>query len=186
VAINPNWPLIEDGWAPYWNANGGAPWDRFTEVTGRTMGSGGTQRGRQYELDQVRTGELSTTLANTDGILDPTNTSGPFYGHIAPYQPYRKRAMWPPSINLLSQIMATGGDLGGYAVGSSVYNADIFSDTDPSFSGIVTASATAYQGSNVLQFSVPTGSAVNARICRTMQPAVLPARRTRCRCASGT
>jgi hypothetical protein len=77
VAINPNWPLIEDGWAPYWNANGGAPWDRFTEVTGRTMGSGGTQRGRQYELDQVRTGELSTTLANTDGILDPTNTSGP-------------------------------------------------------------------------------------------------------------
>ncbi|GHB55400.1 hypothetical protein GCM10010331_49030 [Streptomyces xanthochromogenes] len=174
MANNPNWPLIEDGWAPYWNANGGAPWDRFVEVTGRTMGTGGSQRGRQYELDQVRTGELSLTLANTDGVLDPTNSSGPFYGHVAPYQPYRKRAMWPPSINLLSQIMATGGDLGGYAVGANVYNADIFSDTDPTFSGIIVTSATAYQGSNVLQFGVPSGSAVGARICRTMEPAVLP------------
>ncbi|MCT9092838.1 hypothetical protein N4G70_28795 [Streptomyces sp. ASQP_92] len=174
MATNPNWPLIEDGWAPYWNANGGAPWDRFVEVTGRTMGTGGSQRGRQYELDQVRAGELSLTLANTDGVLDPTNTSGPFYGHVAPYQPYRKRAMWPPAINLLSQVMATGGDLGGYAVGANVYNADIFSDTDPTVSGIIVASGTAYQGSNVLQFSVPSGSAVNARICRTMEPAALP------------
>ena len=174
MAINPNWPLIEDGWAPYWNASGGAPWDRFTEVSGRTMGAGGIQRGRQYELDQVRTGELSLTLANTDGALDPTNTSGPFYGHVAPYQPYRKRAMWPPSINLLSQVMATGGDLGGYAVGANVYQADIFSDTDPSFSGVVTASGTAYQGSNVLQFSVPGGSTAPARICDTPQTAALP------------
>ncbi|MGW2861959.1 hypothetical protein [Streptomyces sp. NPDC001205] len=174
MAINPNWPLIEDGWAPYWNASGGAPWDRFTEVTGRTMGAGGTQRGRQYELDQIRSGELSVTLANTDGVLDPTNPSGPFYGHIAPYQPYRKRAMWPPSINLLSQVMATGGDLGGYAVGANVYQADVFSDTDPSGSGVVTASATAFQGSNVIQFTVPSGATASARICDTLQPAALP------------
>jgi hypothetical protein len=174
VAINPNWPLIEEGWGSYWNGSSGAPWDRYTEVTPSTRGRSSIQRGRQYELDQVRSGEYQTTLANNDGSLDPLNTSGPFYGHIAPYQSYRRRAMWPPSVNLLSQIMATGGDLGGYAVGASAFNADIFSDTDGSASAIVTASATAWQGANVLQASVPSGTTASAKICRTPQTAALP------------
>ncbi|MFI5831093.1 hypothetical protein ACIA6C_28230 [Streptomyces sp. NPDC051578] len=171
---NPNWPLIEDGWGAFWTAATPSPADRLVDVTQRTMGSSSIQRGRQYELDQVRTGELSTALANSDGVLDPTNATSPFAGRIAPYQPYRKRAQWPETVNLLSQIMASGGDLGGYAVGSTVFSANISSNTDPSGTGAVTASSTAWQGATVLAFSVPSGSAAPTRICHTLQAAVLP------------
>lgn len=174
MAINPNWPVIEDGWGPYWTATATAPWDRYVELTPGTRGRTGIQRGRQYELDQVRSGELSTTVKNGDGSLDPQNSAGPYYGHIAPYQPWRKRAMWPPSINILSQVMATGGDLGGYAVGTNLYGADVFSLTDPAFAPTVTASGTAWQGSNVLQASVPSGTGSSVAICYTLQPAALP------------
>lgn len=170
---NQNWPLIEDGWGPYWNASSVVT-GRFTEITPRTRGASGIQRGRQYELDQVRSGELTTALANTDGALDPTNASGPFAGNVAPYQPYRRRAQWPATVNVASQLMATGGDLGGIAAGGSTYSADVFSDTDPSFGGTVTASGTAWQGATVLQFSVPNATAANARIFHTPQPAALP------------
>lgn len=171
---NPNWPLIEDGWGAFWTAATPSPMDRFVDVTLRTMGSSSIQRGRQYELDQVRTGELSTALANTDGILDPTNATSPFAGRIAPYQPYRKRAQWPETVNLLSQVMASGGDLGGYGVGSTVFAANISSNTDPSGTATVTASGTAWQGANVLAVSVPSGSTVPTRICHTLQAAALP------------
>ncbi|MFB6805490.1 hypothetical protein [Streptomyces sp. NPDC056387] len=170
---NPFWPLIEDAWGPYWNASSNVA-GRFSEVTPRTLGGSGIQRGRQYELDQVRAGELSTTLTNTDGALDPTNPSGPYAGNIAPYQPYRKRAQWPPTANLVSQVMATGGDLGGFAVGASLSSADVLSDTDASGTGTVASSASAWQGATVLQFTVPNASAVNARVFHTYQPAVLP------------
>ncbi|MEV5944454.1 hypothetical protein, partial [Streptomyces sp. NPDC051994] len=174
MAINNNWPLIEDGWGAFWTATATAPWDRYVELTPGTRGQTGIQRGRQYELDQVRAGELSTTVKNTDGSLDPLNTAGPYYGHISPYQPWRKRAMWPPSINILSQVMATGGDLGGYAVGTNLFNADVFSLTDPVFAPTITASATAWQGSTVLQASVPSGTGSPVLICYTLQPAALP------------
>ncbi|MFD7016144.1 hypothetical protein [Streptomyces sp. NPDC059928] len=174
MAINPNWPVIEDGWGSYWTATASAPWDRYVELTPGTRGRTGIQRGRQYELDQVRAAELSTTVKNGDGSLDPLNTSGPYYGHIAPYQPWRKRAMWPPSINILSQVMATGGDLGGYAVGTSLYGADVFSLTDPGSAPTITASGTAWQGANVLQCSVPSGTGSPVLICYTLQPAALP------------
>lgn len=173
-SANPGWPLIEDGWGPYWNAGSGNPGDRFTEVTPRTIGPSGINRGRQYELDQVRAGELSLTLANTDGTLDPTNASSPFAGHIAPYQPYRKRAQWPPTLNLLSQVAATGGDLGGYAPGSGLTAADIFSDCDPSATATVTTSPSAWMGATVLQCSVPSGTTAPSRIAHTPQAAVLP------------
>ncbi|MFJ2399863.1 hypothetical protein ACIOUE_01065 [Streptomyces xanthochromogenes] len=176
MAINPNWPVIEDGWGPYWTTTAVSPWDRFVEVTPRTLGRTGIQRGRQYELDQVRAGEVSATLGNTDGALDPLNTAGPYYGHVAPYQPYRKRAMWPPSANISNRALATGGDLGGYAVGATLRDsvAVVFSDTDPTGTGTVTASATAWQGSNVVQFSVPSSTTAPTKICRSPQPAVLP------------
>lgn len=175
MALNANWPVLEEAWGPYWNASTAlTPLDRFTEVTPATTSKSDSKRGRQYELDQIQPGTASTILSNTTGALDPANTGGPFYGHIQPFQPVRRRAMWPPSINLLSQVMATGGDLGGYAAGSSVTNANVFSDTDPTGSGVVAASATAYQGANVLQFSVPSGSAVGARICATAEPAAQP------------
>lgn len=177
MALNPNWPVIEDCWAPFWNCNGGdSPLDHYVEVTDLTRGSNGISRGRQYELDQVRAGEYSVALANTTGNLDPTNTAGPWFGHILPYQPYRKRAQWPPTINLLSQVQATGGDLGGFPLGAiNAGNAgpSIFTQTDPA-TGQIVASGTAWQGSNVLQFSVPSTIAAPTYICYTPQPGVVP------------
>lgn len=171
---NLNWPRIEDGWGPFWGANNGnLPLDRYTEVSDRTRSSVGVQRGRQYETDQVRSGEASLRLANTDAALDPVNASGPWYGHIAPYQPYRRRAQWPPTRNVLDQVMATGGDLGGFS-GTIVAGAtDIFSNTDSS-NGSFTASATAWQGGTVMQFAVPSGTVAPTRICHTPRWSPIP------------
>lgn len=174
---NPNWPVIEDGWAPFWNCNGGdSPLDRYVDVTDRTRGSNGTQRGKQYELDQVQSGTYSVTLANTDGVLDPTNAAGPYAGHILPYQPYRKRAQWPPTINLLTQVQATAGDLGGQPLGAingGNSGPSIFTATDSGGGQFVT-SATAWQGSTVMQFQVPASTATGEVICYTPQVDVLP------------
>ncbi|MGA5135036.1 hypothetical protein ACPCTO_35155 [Streptomyces olivoreticuli] len=161
MPINPTWPAVAEDWAPYWNCAGGdSPLDRYVEVTPRTRGRTSVQRGRQYELDQIRSGEYQVTLANTDGALDPLNSSGPWAGHIMAYQPYRKRAQWPPTANLLTQVQATGGDLGGCSTGPldiSGSGQDIFSLTDPSGGGQIVADATAWQGSRVLAFQVPNG-----------------------------
>ncbi|MFE9448262.1 hypothetical protein [Streptomyces sp. NPDC006739] len=174
---NLNWPLVEDGWAPYWNANAGTmPLDRYVEVTDRTRGTVTVSRGRQYELDQVRAGEAQLTLANTDAALDPSNSSGPWAGHIQPYQPYRRRAQWPPTRNLLDQVAATGGDLGGYALGTipqSAAGPAIFSTTDSS-GGSFVSSTSAWQGGTVIQASVPSGSATGARPCHTPRWSVIP------------
>lgn len=171
---NPAWPLVEDAWGAFWGANSGSfPLDRFVEVTDRTRQTVSVSRGRQYELDQVRSGEASMTLANTDAALDPVNTSGPWYGHIAPYQPYRRRAQWPATRNLFDQVQATGGDLGGYAAGAMPDAVDIYSDTD-SGDGTITASATAWQGASVFQFAVPNATAVNQRIFHTPRFSVIP------------
>ncbi|MEV7034641.1 hypothetical protein AB0N99_30970 [Streptomyces sp. NPDC093272] len=174
---NPNWPQIDDGWGAFWNANAGTqPLDRYIDVADRTRGTVTISRGRQYELDQVRSGEASVTLANPDAQLDPTNAGGQWYGHIAPYQPYRRRAQWPPSRNLLDQVMATGGDLGGYSLGAiprGSGGACIFSITDSS-GGSFVSSATAWQGGTVMQFAVPSGTAGGTRILYTPRWSVLP------------
>ncbi|MEV6580282.1 hypothetical protein AB0M92_19190 [Streptomyces sp. NPDC051582] len=172
--INPNWPLIDDAWGPYWNASSGVLNDRYVELSDRSRGGSGISRGRQYELDQVRSGELNATFANVDGLLDPTNASSPFAGRILPYQPFRKRAQWPPTLNLCSQTAATGGDQGGYAIGSTLAADSIFSDTDASGSCAITLSASPWMGITVLQAGVTSGATASGRICHTTQPSVLP------------
>jgi hypothetical protein len=175
--FNLGWPQIGYDWAPYWNVNAGAqPLDRYASVTARTRGRAGIRRGRQYELDQIRSGTLDMTLANKDGALDPLNSGGPWFGNITPYQPTRVRAQWPPSINLLTPVQATGGDAGGYPTGAipaTQQGISVFTDTDSS-NGTITASTSAWQGSNVFQFSVPASTAVNQRVCYTPQPPVTP------------
>ena len=44
-------------------------------------------RGRNYELDRTATGTASIGIVDTSGLLDPTNTGGPFYGTIDPMRP---------------------------------------------------------------------------------------------------
>ncbi|MEU1800908.1 hypothetical protein [Streptomyces sp. NPDC019937] len=180
---NLNWPAIEHGWGARWNCNGGdSPLDRYTDMGSRTRGTTTINRGRQYELDQVRAAEASIQLANPDGVLDPVNTSGPYFGHILPYQPYRIRAQWPATRNLLSQFQATGGDLGGYPLGAiDQGNAgpSTFNSTDGA-NFVTVASSSAWQGGTVIQASVPVGTApptgilTPGLICWTPQPNALP------------
>lgn len=42
------------------------------------------ERGRAYELDRTDTGRATVSIADVDGILDPTNPAGPYYGQIEP------------------------------------------------------------------------------------------------------
>jgi hypothetical protein len=41
-------------------------------------------RGRSYELDQTGGGTATVQIIDPDGILDPTNPAGPYYGQIRP------------------------------------------------------------------------------------------------------
>ena len=176
-AVNPGWPDVRDEWAPFWHANGGdSPLDRYVDLSGRTQGSNSVGRGRQYETDQVRAGEYSVTLANPDGALDPTNVAGPWAGSILPYSPYRKRAQWPPTRNMLTQVQATGGDLGGQPLGAidgSNAGPSIFTDTDPGHGSFVT-SASAWQGATVMQFTVASTATTGQSVLYTPQPGVAP------------
>lgn len=169
--LNLNSPLIEHGWGALWNANNGIiPNDRYVDITTRTQGTTATQRGRQYELDQVQAGTLSETLVNTDGALDPANTAGPWAGNVRPYQPYRMRAQWPPTRNLMNQAAATGGET--LPLGT-IPQTVAFSETDTT-NGSVVASASAWQGSQVFQFAVPSTTAVGKRVAYVLDMAGAP------------
>jgi hypothetical protein len=41
-------------------------------------------RGRSYELDRTDVGRATVQISDTEGILDPTNVDGPFFGKIEP------------------------------------------------------------------------------------------------------
>jgi hypothetical protein len=52
-------------------------------------------RGRMYELDRCDTGRASVTLNDIAGVLDPTNSMGPFHNKIQPLKQARL-ALWNP------------------------------------------------------------------------------------------
>lgn len=177
--FNPDWPRMEYAAGLWWGANGASsPLDLYVEIAGTANDSGGPSdsvsinRGRQYELDQVRAGDETATFLNVSGDLDPS-VSGPYSGRIQPYQPWRVRAQWPPTVNMLSQGIATGGDIGGATTGTITASSalDVLSETDTT-GGSVVSSTTAWAGGTVTQFSVPTGTAVGQRIAHTAQTAV--------------
>lgn len=170
MAVNPNYPTAEMAWGPLWNANAGAvPADRYVNLSKRTLGSIGAARGKQYELDQSQAGTFSAALADNDGALDPTNTAGPWAGHIKPYQPIRYRMQYPPCANLLLPGQASGGE--GYATGAIPAALNIFSTVDPA-GGQIVASGTAFQGANVFQFACGSGFAANSAVAWTKTNAV--------------
>jgi hypothetical protein len=52
-------------------------------------------RGRQYELDRTDTGRATVTIADRNGVLDPPNPDGPFFGQLEPLLP-AALARWDP------------------------------------------------------------------------------------------
>ncbi|MFI8459021.1 hypothetical protein [Kitasatospora sp. NPDC085464] len=174
---NPNWPTMEHGWGASLGAQGGnVPLNNYVDVSNLTRSQVASSRGKQYELEQIRSGELRLQLDNQDGRFDPLNTAGPFYGHVHPYQPYRLRAQWPPTRNLLRQSQATGGDVGGYSLGTldtSDSGPGIYSRTD-SGGGAFVASTSAWAGGTVAQFAVPASTAGSTAVAYIQQPSFEP------------
>ena len=182
MATNPNWPVVETSWCPGTGAAGGyaAP-GKTVDLTDRTTGSIGTQRGRQYELDQVQAGTLSATFMNPDGALDPLNTGGPWAGHIAPYQSVSVRMQYPATINLLTQLQASGGDYGGFPAGTALDsdNTGVYTRVD-STGGVLATSPVVLPGSggSVFQYAVPASAPLtpDARLCYVTRNAARPGR----------
>jgi hypothetical protein len=105
----PSWPQIR--FRVGFNSNGtlSVP-PSYTDLSSRLRGSWqATLAGRQYELDQVQSGQLTLTLDNRDGALDPTNSSSPYSPNVLPLKPCHLQALWPAGgRNLLPQGLSAG------------------------------------------------------------------------------
>ncbi|NUP48060.1 MAG: hypothetical protein HOW97_12205 [Catenulispora sp.] len=107
-SLMPSWPQVRFQVAFNQGANtSGQP--AFVDLSSRIRGPwSAEQSGRQYELDQVQSGQLSMTLWNRDGALDPLNTASPYSPNLLPMRPCRLQAVWPPTRNLLPAPYANG------------------------------------------------------------------------------
>lgn len=65
-AVNPTWTRIDDP-------------NAVDLVTGWSI-----DRGRSYELDKTATGSATVRIIDLNGLLDPTNSTSPYYGKIEP------------------------------------------------------------------------------------------------------
>ncbi|MBS2548379.1 hypothetical protein KGQ19_16050 [Catenulispora sp. NL8] len=159
MSQNPSWPRLQALWSPGGHIGYGPsaasyellPW---LDITSRLIGSWNIARGRQYELDQFTAGTWSGVLDNRDGLFDPGNTGSAVAGQVTPYQPFRIRAQWPPSTNLLTIDQATGGEgtpLAAGTVGTTFGLTGLYGQPT------VFASASAWQGTQVWQVQVPAG-----------------------------
>ncbi|NUT50323.1 MAG: hypothetical protein HOV94_23905 [Saccharothrix sp.] len=112
AGIMPSWPKLRFRVAFNHGADGevfGSDSVGWLDVSSRLRGEWSADlSGRQYELDQVQSGQLSVTLENKDRLLDPLNTASPLTGKVRPMRPCRLDAVWPVVANLASQALATG------------------------------------------------------------------------------
>lgn len=154
MAVNPNWPSLfaegNFGGNPFFGTSVPAS---YTDLTPRLYQSWLVHHGRQFELDQIQPGEWSGLWRNRDGFLDPTNTSSPYAPGVVPFRGYRLRAQYPPSINLLTGDIATGGEVTPLAPNASVSNL-----TSGYATPVIAASATAWQGTQVWQVTIGGGA----------------------------
>jgi hypothetical protein len=174
MALNPNYPVVEELWGPSWTAAGASfPASRMVNFVDRTLSQANARRGKQYELDQPQAGEYSVVLDSRDGALDPTNTGGPYGGKILPYQPYRRRAQWPPTANLLAPEIATAGE--GFAAGAfpASWNFQLPTGAIPGTVAVL-GNGQAWQGANVFSFAIPNAQGVNSGIFKYDVPAIRP------------
>lgn len=74
VSIAPNDPTLEPS----------PTWEDITALRDNLVAGYDLQRGREFELDFTDAGSYSVTINDQDGILDPTNSSGPLYTLIEP------------------------------------------------------------------------------------------------------
>lgn len=65
----------------------------WTDITSQVLGFG-SRRGKNYELGQAETGELTMDLLNQDGRFDPTNTASIYYPYVLSRRPIRVKATY--------------------------------------------------------------------------------------------
>lgn len=153
-----------------------APYNYWVSVASRRLGQSAVTRGRQYELDIVQTGEYSPTYDNRDGALSPKNTASPYYPHVVPFRPLRKRIQFPATANMLTPNQASAGE----AITVTGIDAPVApGGTVPQIASsvvtpVVTASATAFEGAQVFQSSIPGSTATNSSLLWVFGATVVP------------
>jgi hypothetical protein len=161
------WPQIEAALNPGNNPSfGTGAIANWTDLTKRLVNKSGIGRGLQFELDAVQPGTWQGSWYNPDGNLDPSNTGG-IYAPLLPYFPWRIRAQYPPTANLLTPDQASAGEWSPIAPGAlpagpkpaSLLMTWYGAATDASAAGIVIAAdATAWQGRQVYAISLNAGA----------------------------
>lgn len=149
-SLMPSWPQIRFQVAFNQGASlSGQP--AFVDLSSRLRGSWSAQlSGRQYELDQIQSGQLTASLWNLDGALDPLNTSSPYSPNVLPMKPCRMQAVWPPTRNLLPP---------GYANGTAAANQwHVYSGTETPATGLAPA-PTGHTTAAAWQFPITASNA---------------------------
>lgn len=72
-------------------------WIRIDTLDGVGIDSVNVHRGRQDERSKTEPGTVTITGTDTQGLLDPTNSSGPFYGRLDPVKQASVRLYNPTS-----------------------------------------------------------------------------------------
>lgn len=145
---------------PYW-----------TDQSWRVQFPWSSTRGRQYELDAVETGEWRPTLANPDGAIDPSNTASPYYPGVVPFR--QARIQCKPGPNQLSPDQATAGEGTPYPAGITA-PAQMNVSNDFGYAISLTASATAYQGAQIYQVTLPNGATAFTTVLLVKPVPVVP------------
>lgn len=165
-AINPNWPVLlaefQGTASPYYGSGG---LTGYTDFTKRLIREWSINRGRQYELDQIEPGKTNLVWNNIDGQLDPASSSSVFAGALLPYRAWRMRMQWPPTPNRLTADQSTAGESTPIAPGAIPASMNIGGNVA---TPVIAASASAYQGSQVYQVTVP-GSAASGALLLSIQ-----------------
>jgi hypothetical protein len=153
-SLMPSWPRIRFQVA--FNTGGtSTAQPAYVDLSSRLRGSwSATPSGRQYELDQVQSGQMSCNLWNLDGALDPTDTASPYYPNVIPMRKARLQAVWPPTRNLLPRDAASGLNLSGNVASSGVSGQPVFNATG--LAPAPTGHTTAYG------WAIPSGNATGA------------------------
>jgi hypothetical protein len=107
-ALMPSWPQVQFQVAFNTGGSQTTP-PAYVDLSSRLRGSwSAEQSGRQYELDQIQSGQLTLSLWNLDGALDLTNSASPYAPNVVPMRSCRLQAVWPPSRNAMPQNVSSG------------------------------------------------------------------------------
>lgn len=162
MATNPNWPLTTSQVAFNAGPNDPAAVPSWSDLSIR-MEQFGAARGRQYELDVVEAGEGSVVYDDEDELLNPANTTSPYFPNVVPYRQIVKQAMWPPvpvgsAVNLLNanaQGVVYDPSFESYTAGAAVSWLTAIGAVTP-----VVGTTTPHAGSNDVTWTVANGTTV--------------------------